>query len=99
MWNHKWSVVAALLSFHCGGSTQSADPVEEPKAEETPAAPEESAPAESAASAEESSASADGGTQASGKKPCKEHDKSTCKITTGCAWNDIHKCVEEGAPE
>jgi hypothetical protein len=106
MWNNKWSVVAAVLCLHCGGSAQSAAPVEEPETE-TPATPAEETPAEGAASGEEPSTpekseegSSAGGTAApSEKKACKELDKSTCKITQGCGWNDVHKCVEEGAQE
>ncbi len=29
------------------------------------------------------------------KKECPELDEGTCKITVGCAWNTVRKCIEE----
>jgi hypothetical protein len=29
------------------------------------------------------------------KKACPELDETTCKITVGCAWNTVEKCIEE----
>jgi hypothetical protein len=100
------SAAVLLLCLSCGGSTPPAETVEEPKAEtpETPA-PTEEAPAPEEGSGDDGGAgeapsegpkSEGGGSE---KKSCAELDKNTCKITTGCGWNDVKKCVEEGASE
>jgi hypothetical protein len=103
MGKHKWSVAVIALCLQCGGSTPPAAPVEAPEEPSTeapsPTEPEtgepEATPSDTPA---EAPAESDGGTSAA-KKKCEELDKTTCKITTGCGWNDVKKCVEEGASE
>ena len=92
--------LALLLCVHCGGQTKpaeevpapSATPSAEPTAEATPP-PAEPEPAETAAPTASASPAASG---SPGKKPCDKLPKSECKVRTGCAWNDIKKCVTEG---
>src|SRR6266511_2515140 len=91
--------LALLLCVHCGGQTKPAEeaappsaPSAEPTAEATPP-PAEPEPAE-APSAAASAAPAASASPA--KKPCDKLPKSECKVRTGCAWNDIKKCVTEG---
>lgn len=91
------------LCVQCGGSTP--PPVEEPAAKTTEEAapPTEEAPSETAESGEASSDTApasDNGSEGKGgaKKKCEELDKSTCKVTIGCGWNELKKCVEGGPP-
>lgn len=107
MGKHAWAAVVTLLCLQCGGSTPPAETVEETQPE--PAAeppPAEEAPAgegEGAETAEPTEPPAEEtppeGSAGGEKKSCAELDKNTCKITTGCAWNDVKKCVEEGASE
>ena len=42
-----------------------------------------------------------GGKSGGAKKGCTGLTKDKCKITAGCAWNDLDKgkCVDEGAAE
>jgi hypothetical protein len=95
--------LASLLAFclHCGGQTQAAPPIEEaplPAAEEpaaaAPAPEETSAPATEAPPPAETTAPA--ASAKPPKRPCSELDKTTCKITQGCLWNELKKCVDEG---
>lgn len=63
-------------------------PAAEPSSEEPAAEPDESTPApESAPEPTET------------KKKCEELDKSTCKVTVGCGWNDLKKCVSTNVSE
>lgn len=111
MWKHTWLAAVLGLCLHCGGGAQSTPaetpepaPPSEPAAVE-PAEPAEEPPAEAPAEPSEGEAGEGSGEQSSGessgsgKKSCAELDQSTCKITIGCAWNDVKKCVEEGVPE
>lgn len=90
------------LCFSCGGTSGNALPAQapddEPKmspasapvAEETSSVADtteaESTPSEPAAKEEEDDTP---------KRACDVLDKSTCKVTVGCAWNDVRKCVKE----
>jgi len=108
MWKHRWSVCAIALCLQCGGSTT---PAEEPsgptESTETPSTPEGSeSPSESKASdesagdkSEEKAGDKSEEKGAPAKKGCADLKKSDCKVTVGCAWNDLKKCVEEGPAE
>jgi hypothetical protein len=103
MSKHRWTLAAVILCIQCGGATPPAEeaPGEPSEAlEETPAAPPEE---EAAGSEDESGASdtaaEDTGKSGSSKKSCAELPKQDCQVTQGCAWNDLKKCVEEGAAE
>jgi hypothetical protein len=48
---------------------------------------------------EEGSSAPNDPKSASPKKACPELTKKDCMITLGCVWNDLKKCVEEGASE
>jgi hypothetical protein len=99
-----------VLCLHCGGSTQSTAPVEEPAIEapktaataELEAAPEATPPPAEEASDTPSETPAASGSKTEGaspKKKCPELEKSECEIRTGCAWNSLGKCVEFGGGE
>jgi len=109
MWKHRWSVCVIALCLQCGGSTTPAEePTSSTESPEAPAAaPEgEATPSEAPASEEKSGDKADekSGDKADekaapAKKGCNALPKSDCKVTVGCAWNDLKKCVEEGPAE
>jgi hypothetical protein len=114
MWKHRWPIAALALCLQCGGSTQSAAPVEDPSPKATEAEPKEetAAPAEESASSEgsESTSETSGATEAKSegssgsssstpKKKCADLEKKDCEVRTGCAWNTIKKCVEDGGGE
>src|SRR5262245_12357159 len=91
-----WALV--VLCLHCGGSPPPPS-TEAPPPSEATAAPAEapSPPADTAAPAEAATGSAPAApADTPKKKTCAELDKTNCKITTGCAWNELKKCVEEG---
>jgi hypothetical protein len=101
MWKHRWSVCVIALCLQCGGS---ATPAEEPTSPtESPEAPSaapagEEKPSEAPASEEKSGDKAEE-KAAPAKKGCAGLPKNDCKVTVGCAWNDLKKCVEEGPAE
>jgi hypothetical protein len=94
-------VCVIALCLQCGGSTTPAEePTSPTESTEAPAAAPagEETPSESPASEEKSGDKADE-KAAPAKKGCADLKKSDCKVTVGCAWNDLKKCVEEGPAE
>jgi hypothetical protein len=89
---------ALFLCAACAGSKPAAEepatpevespPAAEPSSDEPPAEPEETPPA--AETAPEPTET---------KKKCEELDKSTCKVTVGCGWNDVKNCVSTAVSE
>jgi len=57
--------------------------IDEPPPVDEPAAEDSAPPAEEVAEAPPS------------RPACADIKKAKCKITSGCAWNDVHKCVDE----
>src|SRR5262245_52479312 len=97
----RWLGIATFL-LHCSSSqpepaTPPAAPSGEPVATPTPTPTAEAASAPSAQpSAEASAAPAPGALKnPPSKQPCGKLDKTTCKVTVGCAWNDKQKCITE----
>jgi hypothetical protein len=93
-----WIVLVLALCWGCGGSTP---PAEEPTSpststEEENAPANEETPPEPAAdeTKDPAPASDDASNDTGAKKKCEELDKSTCKVTMGCGWNDVKKCVD-----
>lgn len=91
--------VASILCVACASSKPAveepvtpateSEPTAEPSSDEAPAEPAESTPEpESAPEPAEKK-----------KKKCEELDMSTCKVTMGCGWNDVKKCVSTTVPE
>jgi hypothetical protein len=106
MWKQTWSLAAIAFCVHCGGATQSATPAESAGDESI----EQEPTSEAATSDEPESTGGDTGDEGSSatggdtpepvaKKKCAELDKSTCKVTLGCAWNEVQKCIEHGGGE
>jgi hypothetical protein len=77
--------VASLLCVACAGSKPA---VEEPVTPATESEPT-TEPSSDEAPAEPAEA----------KKKCEELDMSTCKVTIGCGWNELKKCVSTTVPE
>ncbi len=106
MGNKSFWLGLALLCIGCGGASQSAPP-KEPSSETTPESTTEAAPSkksEAGDAAGESKGSSEPNQaptsdKAGGKKSCSGLDKSTCKVTMGCVWNDVKKCVEQAADD
>lgn len=91
--------VALLVCVACAGSKPAVEepapppdtenaPTAESPAGEAPTEPDESTPASESAPE-----------PAETKKKCEELDKSTCKVTVGCGWNDLKKCVSDSTSE
>jgi hypothetical protein len=102
MWNAKWYWVAgALFCLSCGGSSQNTPPQEpssesEPESTSEAPAPEKKETAEpTEKAAEPNEGPAPGKAGEAEQKPCPSLDQSTCKVTMGCVWNDVKKCVQE----
>ena len=96
---HRYAIGLVLLCIHCGGSSQTAPPTEEPPppaAAPAPAETTEAPAAETPSAAPTATAEAPAASAAPVPKPCPELPKGTCKVTKGCAWNDLLKCVKEG---
>lgn len=93
-----WALLC--LCFHCGGQTKTAPTTEEappvpssvPEADSQPSEGSEATATGAAADPVAPPASATG----SSKPTCDKLAKTTCQITTGCAWNDLKKCVADG---
>ncbi len=96
-----------LLLSACAGQASPTTPTEASAAPSSEAAPE-SAPAESSASPEETAAPAPSSPEPTAKPTsvtpgagrgadvsCPELPKNRCKVTRGCMWNEIKKCVKE----
>jgi hypothetical protein len=101
MANRIGSAVAFLFCVACAGSKPAVEepvapvsespPTPEPAPEDAPAEPAEPPPAP-----EPESAPAE---PVETKKKCEELDMSTCKITIGCGWNEVKKCISTTVPE
>src|SRR5258708_6087820 len=96
------SLGLVLFGLHCSGQTTAAPPAGEvtspPAASAAPVEATSTAPAEPApteAPAEKEPVASPGKTGSS-KPECAKLPKTTCKVTSGCAWNDLKKCVSEG---
>jgi hypothetical protein len=101
MWKHFWSLTAIVFSVHCGGATQSAAPPETADGDEhqqEPVSPTEDETYEESGS-ETGSEAGSAQPEPAAKKQCAELDKSTCKVTVGCAWNEVQKCIEHASAE
>ena len=108
MWKHRWILSTIVLCLQCGGQKEASPPAEEPTpAVEEPTPPTEEAatptpeetPAEEPKTEEPAGEPKGGEPKGDGDPVCAKLDKTKCKITKGCAWNDIKKCVEdEGGP-
>ena len=101
MWKHRWSVCVIALCLQCGGSTT---PAEEPSSptestEAPAAAPTGEGTSTDAPASEEKSGDKADEKATPAKKGCNDLPKNDCKVTVGCAWNDLKKCVEEGPAE
>lgn len=103
MAKQSWAVALVGLCFGCGASSGNAPPAQQPddEAKLTPAS-EPAATEETAAVADDtetastpSEPTADDEKDESPKRACDVLDKATCKVTVGCAWNDVRKCVKE----
>jgi hypothetical protein len=103
MWKRTWSLVAIAFCVHCGGAAQSGTPAEtagEGEIEQEGAEPDEAATSgESTGTDASSETGGDEPEPVEEKKKCAELDKSTCKVTLGCAWNEVQKCIEHGGGE
>jgi hypothetical protein len=69
----------------------------EPSTDVEPAAPDNPGTENAAEPNEAPAPDKAGGGEA--KKSCTELDKSTCKVTMGCVWNDVKKCIEQMADD
>lgn len=96
-----------LLLSACAGQASPATPSEESATAPSTAAPE-SAPADTTAAPEETATPAPSAPEPSAKPTsvtpgagrgtdvsCPELAKNKCKVTRGCMWNEIKKCVKE----
>src|SRR5688572_10166774 len=96
-----WFVPVLGVCLACGGSTPPAEEAATPSTGTEEAAPEsEETPSEAPAESNDPPTESDGGSSDTGaKKKCVELDKSTCKVTIGCGWNDVKKCVDTTVSE
>jgi len=69
------------------------DEVEQPSANEVAA--DEDTDTEEEGAGRESDAPPEDAAPPPAKKACPALDETTCKITVGCAWNTVDKCVDE----
>lgn len=97
-------VVAALFSFGCGGTPPPApsEPTP-PSVDEPPPAVEEPPPPpvepEEEPPPEEEPAPATGQPEAPPEPVCAELAEGRCKVTEGCEWHTIKKCLAQEKPK